>query len=65
MKPGDIVLSRFPHADLKIGKLRPALVIAVAPVRHEDVLLAQIEIQLPPRRYLINPVPDNNARTRS
>ena len=31
MKPGDIVLIRFPQADLQAGKLRPALVIAVAP----------------------------------
>lgn len=31
MKPGDIVLIRFPQADLQVGKLRPALVIALAP----------------------------------
>lgn len=42
MKPGDIVLIRFPHADLQQGKLRPALVVAVAPGRHSDVLLALV-----------------------
>ena len=30
MKPGDIVLIRFPQTDLLIGKLRPALVAAIA-----------------------------------
>jgi len=42
MNPGDIVLLRFPQADLAAGKLRPALVIAIAPGRHPDVLLALI-----------------------
>lgn len=42
MKPGDIVLLRFPQADLEAGKLRPALVVAVAPGRHPDVLLSLI-----------------------
>ncbi len=42
MKPGDIVLLRFPQADLSTGKLRPALVVAIAPGRHPDVLLALI-----------------------
>ena len=42
MKPGDIVLNRFPQTDLQVGKLRPALVVAIAPGRHEDVLLALI-----------------------
>ena len=42
MKPGDIVLIRFPQADLRIGKLRPALVVAVAPGNHADLLLAMI-----------------------
>ena len=36
MKPGDIVLIRFPQADLKSGKLRPALIIAISPSRHRD-----------------------------
>jgi len=42
MKPGDVVLVRFPQADLQAGKLRPALVLAIAPGRHTDVLLAMI-----------------------
>ena|SRR5688572_15702891 len=42
MKPGDIVLIRFPQADLTTGKLRPALVLAIAPGRHADLLLAMI-----------------------
>ena len=42
MKPGDIVLIRFPQADLRAGKLRPALVIATAPGTHADLLLAMI-----------------------
>ena len=39
---GDIVLIRFPQADLKQGKLRPALVVAISPSRHPDLLLALI-----------------------
>ena len=42
MRPGDIVLIRFPRTDLQAGKLRPALVVAVAPGRHADLLLALI-----------------------
>jgi mRNA interferase MazF len=42
MNPGDVVLIRFPQADLQTGKLRPALVIAIAPGRHPDILLALI-----------------------
>lgn len=42
MKPGDIVLIRFPQTDLQTGKLRPALVIANAPGRYGDVLLALV-----------------------
>lgn len=42
MKPGDIVLIRFPRADLQAGKLRPALVVAIAPGRYADILLALI-----------------------
>ena len=46
MKPGDIVLIRFPKADLKPGKLRPDLVIAISPGRHPDLLLALISSRL-------------------
>jgi len=42
MKPGDIVLIRFPQADMAAGKLRPALVVAVAPGQHPDLLLSLI-----------------------
>jgi len=42
MKPGDIVLIRFPHEDLSAGKLRLALVVAIAPGHHGDLLLALI-----------------------
>lgn len=42
MKAGDIVLIRFPQADLVTGKLRPALTLAVAPGSHADLLPALI-----------------------
>ncbi len=42
MKPGDVILVRFPQTDLQVGKLRPALVLAISPGRHSDVLLAMI-----------------------
>jgi mRNA interferase MazF len=42
VKPGDVVLVRFPQTDLQAGKLRPALVLAISPGRHSDVLLAMI-----------------------
>ncbi len=45
MNSGDIVLIRFPQADLQMGKLRPALVVAVAPGHHDDLLLALITSQ--------------------
>jgi len=46
MNVGDIVLIRFPQADLKHGKLRPALVVAISPSRHPDLSLALISSQL-------------------
>lgn len=46
MKPGDVVLLRFPQEDLAEGKLRPALVVALAPGRRQDVLLALITSRL-------------------
>ena len=42
MRPGDVVLIRFPQADLRTGKLRPALVVAIAPGPHTDLLLALV-----------------------
>lgn len=42
MKAGDVVLIRFPQADLVDGKLRPALILAVAPGNHPDLLLSLI-----------------------
>ena len=42
MKPGELVLVRFPEASLEPGKLRPALVVAIAPGRYADVLLALV-----------------------
>ena len=38
MNVDDIVLIRFPQADLKQGKLRPALVVAISPSRHPDLM---------------------------
>ncbi len=46
MNAGDIVLVRFPQADLQVGKLRPALVIAIAPSRHSDQLLALVSSRI-------------------
>lgn len=46
MKPGDIVLIQFPNEDLQLGKLRPALIVAIAPGRHKDLLLALISSRI-------------------
>lgn len=46
MKPGDIVLIRFPQTDLHAGKLRPALVIVIAPGNYGDVLIALISSRI-------------------
>lgn len=46
MKPGDIVLVQFPQADLATSNLRPALVVALAPGSHPDVLLAMVTSRL-------------------
>ncbi|MGC9522041.1 MAG: type II toxin-antitoxin system PemK/MazF family toxin [Anaerolineae bacterium] len=42
MKPGDLVLIRFPRTDLRAGKLRPALIVAVTPGHYVDLLLALV-----------------------
>ncbi len=46
MKSGDIVLIPFPYADLKSSKLRPALIMAMVPGKHGDVLIAAISSRL-------------------
>lgn len=46
MMPGDIVLIRFPRTDLQIGKLRPALLVAISPGHHADLLLALISSRM-------------------
>lgn len=46
MKPGDVVLVRFPQTDLQIGKLRPALVVALSPSRFPDVTLSLISSRI-------------------
>lgn len=67
MKPGDIVLIRFPQADLQTGKLRPALVVAVAPGRYADLLLALIssrtEQAIPTFDEIIDPSDSDYATT--
>ena len=59
MNVGDIGLIRFPQVDLKQGKLRPALVVAISLSRHLDLLLALISSQLhqatPDFDEIINP----------
>lgn len=42
MKPGKIVLFKFPQTDLEEGKLRPALVIARLPGDYGDWLICMI-----------------------
>ncbi|MCX6640275.1 MAG: type II toxin-antitoxin system PemK/MazF family toxin [bacterium] len=46
IKEGQIVLFRFPQADLQEGKLRPALVIRKLPGDYEDCLICMISSQL-------------------
>ena len=46
IEPGVIVMVRFPNADLLTGKLRPALVVAIAPEPDFDILLALITSRL-------------------
>jgi mRNA interferase MazF len=67
MRPGDLVLIRFPQADLRQGKLRPAVVVALAPGRHRDVLLALITSRnyqaVPDFDEVINPSDSDYAIT--
>ncbi|MCA9935879.1 MAG: type II toxin-antitoxin system PemK/MazF family toxin [Ardenticatenaceae bacterium] len=67
MTPGDIVLIRFPQTDLQAGKLRPALVVAIAPGRHTDLLLALITSRtyqaIPKFDEIITPTDSDYATT--
>ena len=67
MKPGDIVLIRFPQADLLEGKLRPALALALAPGSHPDLLLALITSRdyqaVPHIDEILDPAEDDFAQT--
>ena len=44
-KAGQIVLFKFPQADLAEGKLRPALLLAKLPSRYDDWLICMISSQ--------------------
>lgn len=48
-RPGQIVLFRFPRADLASGKLRPALMLGRVPGPYEDWLICMVSSQL--RQY--------------
>ena len=67
MKPGDLVLMRFPQTDLETGKLRPALVVALTPGRHSDLLLAFVSSRIyqavPDFDELISPSDTDYAHT--
>ena len=67
MKPGNVVLIRFPQADLQRGKLRPALILAVAPGHHADLLLALISSRtyqaVPQFDEIIDPADSDYADT--
>jgi mRNA interferase MazF len=45
-EPGQIVLFRFPRADLSTGKLRPALLLSEVPGPYEDWLICMVSSQL-------------------
>ena len=47
---GQIVLFRFPHADLEEGKLRPALLLGRLPGEYDDWLICMISSQI--RHYV-------------
>lgn len=44
-QPGQIVLFRFPRADLTEGKLRPALLLSEVPGPYDDWLICMISSQ--------------------
>ena len=45
-EPGQVVLFRFPRADLSEGKLRPALLLSEVPGPYEDWLICMISSQV-------------------
>jgi len=45
-EPGQIVLFRFPRADLSESKLRPALLLSEVPSPYEDWLICMISSQV-------------------
>ena len=45
-EPGQIVLFRFPQADLSEGKLRPALLLSEVPGPYKDWLICMISSQV-------------------
>ena len=45
-RAGQIVLFRFPHADLQEGKLRPGLLLGKLPGEHGDWLICMISSQV-------------------
>lgn len=45
-EPGQIVLFRFPQADLSEGKLRPALLLSEVPGPYENWLICMISSQV-------------------
>ena len=45
-RAGQIVLFRFPQADLEEGKLRPALLLGQLPSEHGDWLICMISSQV-------------------
>ena len=47
---GQVVLFRFPHADLEEGKLRPALLLRRLPGEYDDWLTCMISSQV--RHYI-------------
>ena len=67
MRSGEIVLIPFPQTDLQPGKLRPALVVAIAPGRHADILLAlvtsRVHQAIPRFDELLSPTDDDFPAT--
>lgn len=45
-EPGQVVLLRFPQADLTEGKLRPALLVAKLPGEYDDWLILMISSRI-------------------